>query len=119
MKWLLASLGGAERQAEDARRVDLPDRQELQVEGRDPLSKGRAIFKSPHLAYLDFWKIKTAQNATGKLVPVPNPKDPKKRLTTPNETIVCGENEVWQYLYDGQADLRLSAGQGATATGAR
>ena len=27
------------------------------------------------------------------------PKDPKKRRTTPDETIICGANEVWQYLY--------------------
>ncbi len=61
--------------------------------------EGRAIFKNPQLAYLDFKKIKTAKNAEGRLVPVPDLKDPKKRSTTPEETIICGANEVWQYSY--------------------
>ena len=61
--------------------------------------EGRAVFKSPQLAYLDFKKIKTTRNAEGKMVPVADPKDPKKRLTTPQETIICGADEVWQYLY--------------------
>jgi TIGR03009 family protein len=61
--------------------------------------EGRAVFKSPQLAYLDFKKIKTTRNAQGKLVPVADPKDPKKRLTTPQERIICGADEVWQYLY--------------------
>jgi TIGR03009 family protein len=61
--------------------------------------EGRAVFKSPQLAYLNFKKIKTQRNAQGKLVPVADPKNPKKRLTTPDETIICGVNEVWQYLH--------------------
>ena len=61
--------------------------------------QGRAVFKSPQLAYLDFKKIKTTKNNQGKLVAVPDPKDPKKRVTSPQETIICGTNEIWQYLY--------------------
>ena len=61
--------------------------------------EGRAIFKNPQLAYLDFKKIKTARNAAGKLVPVPIPRTPRNDSTTPEETIICGENEVWQYSY--------------------
>jgi TIGR03009 family protein len=61
--------------------------------------EGRAVFKSPQLAYLDFKKIKTTRDARGKLAPVADPKDPKKRWTTPQETIICGAEEVWQYLY--------------------
>ena len=61
--------------------------------------EGRAIFKSPQLAYLDFKKIKTTRDAKGNLVPLADPKDPKKRSATPYETIICGANDVWQYLY--------------------
>ncbi|MGP0066870.1 MAG: outer membrane lipoprotein-sorting protein [Isosphaeraceae bacterium] len=61
--------------------------------------QGRAVFKNPQLAYLDFKKINTKRDAKGKLVPLPDPKDPKKRATTPQETIVCGANEIWQYLH--------------------
>ena len=61
--------------------------------------EGRAVFKSPQLAYLDFKKIKTKRDAQGKLVPLADPKDPKKRWSTPQETIICGATEVWQYLY--------------------
>ncbi len=61
--------------------------------------EGRAVFKSPQLAYLDFKKIKTVRNAQKKLVPMADPNDPKKRVTTPQETIICGANEVWQYLH--------------------
>ncbi len=61
--------------------------------------EGRAVFKSPQLAYLDFKKIKTKRDAQGKLVPLADPKDPKKPWSTPQETIICGATEVWQYLY--------------------
>ncbi len=39
------------------------------------------------------------RDAKGKLVPVADPKNPKKRSTTAHETIICGEKEVWQYLH--------------------
>jgi TIGR03009 family protein len=61
--------------------------------------EGRAVFKSPELAYLDFKQIKTAPNAQGRLVPAVNPQN-GKRVTTPHETIICTGKEVWQYLYD-------------------
>ncbi len=61
--------------------------------------EGRAVFKSPQLAYLIFNKVKTVRDAKGKIAPVPDPKNPKKRVTTPDEVIICGTNEVWQYLY--------------------
>ena len=61
--------------------------------------EGRAVFKNPQLAYLDFKKIKTVTQRQGEVGPVADPKDPKKLATTPDETIICGENEVWQYLY--------------------
>ncbi len=61
--------------------------------------EGRAVFKKPQLAYLDFKKIKTTKDAKGKLQPVADALNPKKRATTPTETIICGADEVWQYLY--------------------
>jgi TIGR03009 family protein len=61
--------------------------------------QGRAKFKSPQLAYLDFKKIKTAKNAQGKLVPVPDPKNPKQRILMPQETIICSKDAIWQYLF--------------------
>jgi TIGR03009 family protein len=61
--------------------------------------EGRAVFKSPNLAYLDFWKLKVAPNAKGQLAPVIDPKN-GKRVRTRVETIVCAQNEVWQYLYE-------------------
>jgi TIGR03009 family protein len=61
--------------------------------------EGRAIFKSPQLAYLNFEKVKTARDAKGKLVPLADPKNPKKRAKDAHETIICGANEVWQYLF--------------------
>jgi TIGR03009 family protein len=62
--------------------------------------EGLAIFQRPNLANLSFKRLKTQRDAkTKNLVPLPDPNNPKKRLATPEETIICGENEVWQYLY--------------------
>src|SRR5262249_20438176 len=61
--------------------------------------EGRAVFKSPELAYLDFRKVKTAPNAKGQMTPLVNPKN-NQRVTSPHETIICSRKEVWQYLYD-------------------
>jgi TIGR03009 family protein len=64
---------------------------------------GRAAFKNPQLAFLDFRKVKMQEQ--------PDPKDKKKKLlvpvkknnqvvSVPFETIVCTGAEVWQYRYD-------------------
>ncbi len=67
---------------------------------RDELHyEGRAVFKSPNLAYLDFWRLKVAPDAKRKLAPVIDPKT-NKRVKTHTQTIVCGQNDVWQYLYE-------------------
>jgi TIGR03009 family protein len=61
--------------------------------------EGRAVFKRPELAYLDFRKIKVARDAKGKVAPVVDPKN-KQRVTAACETIICTGGEVWQYIYD-------------------
>jgi TIGR03009 family protein len=64
---------------------------------------GRAAFKNPQLAFLDFRKVKMQQQ--------PDPKDKKKKQLVPLqkdnqfvsvsfERIVCTGVEVWQYRYD-------------------
>jgi TIGR03009 family protein len=64
---------------------------------------GRAAFKNPQLAFLDFRKVKMQEK--------PDPKDKKKKalvpltkdgkpVSVPFETIVCTGTEVWQYRYD-------------------
>ena len=64
---------------------------------------GRAAFKNPQLAFLDFRKVKMQEQ--------PDPKDKKKKqlvplmknkqpVSVPFETIVCTGQEVWQYRYD-------------------
>lgn len=50
--------------------------------------EGRALFKSPNLAYLDFQKVVTAEGKPKRLVP--------------HERIVCTGKEVWQYRSDTQ-----------------
>ena len=57
--------------------------------------EGRAIFKSPNLAFIDFKKIKQDENRK----PV---KDPKTNawVTVPEERILCTGEEVWQYKSD-------------------
>jgi TIGR03009 family protein len=64
--------------------------------------EGRALFKSPNLAFINFEKIKQDENK--KPIKDPNNKDPKKPkyLTTPYERIICTGNEVWQYRSDTQ-----------------
>jgi len=63
---------------------------------------GRALFKSPNLAFIDFNKI--SQDEKKKPVPDPNNKDKNKVkwLSTPFERIVCTGEEVWQYKSDTQ-----------------
>ncbi|APW60374.1 outer-membrane lipoprotein carrier protein LolA [Paludisphaera borealis] len=57
--------------------------------------EGRAIFKNPNLAYIDFRKIQ--QDKDKKPV-----KDPKTNawVSAPKERIICTGNEVWQYDSD-------------------
>jgi TIGR03009 family protein len=59
--------------------------------------EGRALFKSPNLAFIDFNKIKLDD----KKKPI---KDPQKNrwVSTPYERIVCTGTEVWQYRSDTQ-----------------
>lgn len=101
MKWLLQKWEGqsAKLKSLDVRiyRVDLDFRWKDEVH-----FEGRAVFKNPDLAYLDFSRLKLAKNAKGQLVPMPDPKNPKAHLKTRVETIVCNQNAVWQYLYEGK-----------------
>jgi TIGR03009 family protein len=64
---------------------------------------GRAAFKKPQLAFLDFRKVQMQEQ--------PDPKDKKKKqlvpmtknnqfVSVPFERIVCTGVEVWQYRYD-------------------
>jgi TIGR03009 family protein len=59
--------------------------------------EGRALFKAPNLAFIDFNKIK--QDAKKK--PIWDPAK-KKWVSTPYERIVCTGTEVWQYRSDVQ-----------------
>lgn len=59
--------------------------------------EGRALFKSPNLAFIDFRRIKVENKK-----PVRDPKDPKKWVSTPYERIICTGDEVWQYSSDTQ-----------------
>lgn len=78
--------------------------------------EGRAIFKSPNLAFIDFRKIK--QDDDRKPV-----KDPKTNawVSVPEERILCTGDEVWQYksdtrqifiypLEEGQAEKAIEEG---------
>jgi TIGR03009 family protein len=64
---------------------------------------GRAAFKNPQLAYLDFRKVKMREQADPKDKRkkqfVPEKKD-DKTVSVPFETIICTNQEVWQYRYD-------------------
>lgn len=59
---------------------------------------GRALFKSPNLAFIDFSKIQQDD----KKKPLRDPKNVKNWLSTPSERIVCTGQEVWQYKSDTQ-----------------
>jgi TIGR03009 family protein len=60
--------------------------------------EGRALFKSPNLAFIDFNKIRQDD----KQKPVRDPRDNTKWVSTPFERIVCTGQEVWQYKSDTQ-----------------
>ncbi len=57
--------------------------------------EGRAIFKSPNLAFIDFRKIKQDDDRK----PVKDPKT-KAWVSSPEERILCTGDEVWQYKSD-------------------
>ncbi|MBV8487694.1 MAG: outer-membrane lipoprotein carrier protein LolA [Planctomycetaceae bacterium] len=54
--------------------------------------EGRALFKSPNLAFIDFRKIKVENNQ-----PLHDPQKKNAWLSTPNERIICTGSEIWQY----------------------
>jgi TIGR03009 family protein len=101
MKWLL---GAWEAQSAKLKTLDVHIyRVDKDLKWRDEAHfDGRALFKSNNLAYLDFWKLKLAPGAQGKLAPVKDPKNPKEWVKEHTETIVCGKDAVWQYLWDGR-----------------
>jgi TIGR03009 family protein len=101
MKWLL---GAWETQSAKLKTLDVHIyRVDRDLKWRDEAHfDGRAVFKSDNLAYLDFWKLKLAPDAQGKLAPVKDPKNPKEWVKEHTETIVCAKDAVWQYLYDGR-----------------
>ena len=90
------AVGTPERTAEDTRRDHSPDRRNP-AWGDLEYYEGRALFKSPNLAFIDFLKIKQDE----KKQPI---KDPQKGkwVSTPYERIVCTGDEVWQYRSDTQ-----------------
>jgi TIGR03009 family protein len=59
--------------------------------------EGRALFKSPNLAFIDFNRIKLDD----KKKPMRDPQT-KKWVSTPYERIICTGDEVWQYSSDTQ-----------------
>ena len=59
---------------------------------------GRALFKSPNLAFIDFNKIKQDDRNN----PIADPRNKGQWLSTPFERIVCTGQEVWQYKSDTQ-----------------
>ena len=117
MKWLL---GKWAEQSAKLKTLDVHiDRIDKDPKWKDEVHfEGRAVFKSPNLAYLDFKEVKLTRDDKGQLAPVINPQNGKP-VTTPTETIVCGRNEVWQYLFKGRQIFVYPAGQGRTAAGAR
>ena len=65
--------------------------------GEDDQYKGRAMFKIPNRAWLDFQKEKEVVDpVTKKLVVDPVTGKPKKAFL-PHERIICTGAEVWQY----------------------
>jgi TIGR03009 family protein len=97
MEWLL---GQWEKQSARLKSLDVtilriddtPDWGDLEY------YEGRALFKAPNLAFIDFNKIK--QDASKK--PARDPANNKKWQSTPYERIVCTGTEVWQYRSDVQ-----------------
>ncbi len=69
--------------------------------------EGRALFKSPNLAFIDFSKIKLDD----KKKPMRDPRNPKRWLSAAYERIICTGNEVWQYTADTQQIFIFPLGQ--------
>ena len=59
--------------------------------GEDDRYEGRAMFKVPNLAWLDFQKWKEVDDPATKA---------KKNQLVPHERIICTGTEVWQYRCD-------------------
>jgi len=59
--------------------------------GEDDRYEGRAMFKVPNLAWLDFQKWKEVEDPATKV---------KKNQLVPHERIICTGTEVWQYRCD-------------------
>jgi TIGR03009 family protein len=97
MKWLLNAW---EKQSAKLKTLDVRiDRVDRDIKWGDEIHyEGRAVFKAPNLAYLDFWKLQVQAGPKGKLVPVVDKAG--KRIRTHVDTVVCGQNDVWQYLYE-------------------
>jgi TIGR03009 family protein len=96
MNWLL------EEWEKQSRRLKSLDVTILRIDdspawGDKDYYEGRALFKAPNLAFIDFNMIK--QDANKK--PMRDPAT-KKFITTPYERIVCTGTEVWQYRSDVQ-----------------
>ena len=110
MKWLLG------KWAEQSAKLTTLDVHIERID-KDPKWKdevhfeGRAVFKSPNLAYLDFKEVELTRDDKGRLAPVINPQNGKP-VTTPTETIVCGRTEVWQYLFKGRQIFVFPLGKG-------
>ena len=84
MKLLLAKWA---QQSTQLRSLDVRiERVDKSAKWDDEVYKGRAMFKSPNLAWLDFQKVVVAEGKPKKLVP--------------HERIVCTGKEVWQYRSD-------------------
>jgi TIGR03009 family protein len=60
--------------------------------------EGRALFKSPNLAFIDFSKIKLDE----KKKPIRDPRKKNGWVSSPYERIICTGTEVWQYTSDTQ-----------------
>jgi TIGR03009 family protein len=69
--------------------------------------EGRALFKSPNLAFIDFSKIKLDE----KKKPMRDPRKKGGWITTPYERIICTGDEVWQYTSDTQQIFVFPLGQ--------
>jgi TIGR03009 family protein len=63
--------------------------------------EGHAAFKHPKLVYLDYRKVKLVPDNDEKTTKmVPKLDASKKRVSTPLETIMWTDEELWQYHYD-------------------
>jgi TIGR03009 family protein len=87
MEWLLTAWEGQSKKlrALDVK-IDRIDKTPAPWQ-EENLYEGRAVLKSPQLAYLEFKKVHI---------------DPKtqKRVATPHEVIIMNETDVWQYLFE-------------------